>query len=55
MESVLLGVIGELHLAAQGLCIVLIAVALNACMISAAIAICTSMIPFIRVQGAPNR
>jgi hypothetical protein len=55
MESVLLGVIGESDFIVQGTGIELMIDALNACMISAGIVICTFMIPFIHARGAPNR
>jgi hypothetical protein len=55
MESVLPGVIGELDFIVQGTGIELMIDALNACMTSAGIVICTFMIPFTHVQGAPNR
>jgi hypothetical protein len=54
MESVLLGVIGESVFAVQEIQAELMTDALNAYMISAGIAICTSTIHFTHVQGAPS-
>jgi len=55
MGSVLLDDIGETVSAVQEIRAELMTDALNVYMISAGIAICTFMIPFTHVQGAPNR